>query len=597
MSRKQKLELTWVGKSSERKLEPRILLLEETYPNIISAQTKNDLYDNSLIQGDNLLALKALEESFADKVKCIYIDPPFNTKQALENYDDGLEHSIWLSLMKDRLVLLRALLAESGTIFIHIDDNELAYLTVLADEVFGRSNRRYVITFKQGSATGHKAINPGCVSTTNFILIYSKSVEHWKPNRVFTDRERDSRYGQYIANRDAHWSEWQFITLFEAFSRKQQIDPRAARKLIRDNPERLDEFVVENAPSVIQWARPDYDSVSKVARLTIEQSQRDTQKMFRLVRDGYSDMYLRNGQRILFYSDKLKMIDGRPVAGEPLTTLWDDILSNNIHKEGSVDFPKGKKPEALVKRCIELSTVEGDWVLDSFAGSGTTGAVAHKMRRRWIMVEAGEQATTHIVPRLCRVIGGEDCEGVTKSVGWTSGGGFRLFRLAPSLLEKDRWGNWIISKEYNPVMLARAMCKHMCFTYAPSQITLEYWNHGFSSERDFIYVTTQALTYSMLKALSHDVGPDRHLLICCKAFSGKADEFSNLSIRRIPQSVLANCEWARDDYSLRVTNMPTPESTVEEPAPKRVSQPARGDRKAASDRAPGLFNQPAETDA
>ena len=222
--------------------------------------------------------------------------------------------------------------------------------------------------------------------------------------------------------------------------------------------------------------------------------------MFRVVRDGYSDIYLSNGLRILFYSDKLKNIDGQLVAGEPLTTLWDDILSNNIHKEGGVDFPKGKKPEALLKRCMELSTVTGDLVLDSFAGSGTTGAVAHKMGRRWIMVELGDPRRHPYRPALEEGHRRRDAGGVTKSVGWQGGGGFRFFRLAPSLLEKDRWGNWVIAKDYNAAMLAEAMCKHMGFTYAPSQDPAEYWRHGLSSEQRLHLRHHGSLTHDQLSA-------------------------------------------------------------------------------------------------
>jgi adenine-specific DNA-methyltransferase len=196
MSRKRRLELTWIGKEERPRLEPRILLEDEN--NSYHAKihvTDHDIFDNILVHGDNLLALKALEQQFTGQVNCIYIDPPFNTQQAMPNYDDGIEHSLWLTLMRDRLEILHRLLAIDGTLFVHIDDNELGYLIALLDSIFGRSNRLYVVTFKQGSATGHKSINPGCVSTTNFILLYAKDKSAWRPNRVFTGRERDPRYG------------------------------------------------------------------------------------------------------------------------------------------------------------------------------------------------------------------------------------------------------------------------------------------------------------------------------------------------------------------------------------------------------------------
>jgi hypothetical protein len=199
-------------------------------------------------------------------------------------------------------------------------------------------------------------------------------------------------------------------------------------------------------------------------------------------------------------------------------------------------------------------------VLDSFAGSGTTGAVAHKMGRRWIMVELGDHATTHIVPRLKKVIDGADPGGVTEATGWKGGGGFRFYRLAPSLIETDQFGQKVISKQYNAAMLAEAMCKHMGYTYAPSQDPALYWQQGYSTERDFIYTTTQSLTHDALKALSLEVGPDRTLLICCKAFRARLSDFPNLTVKKIPQAVLDKCEWGRDDYSLSIAK-PAEEAT------------------------------------
>jgi adenine-specific DNA-methyltransferase len=554
MIKKQKLELTWIGKDARPKLEPRILLEDKTKSYHADRRFgENDQFDNRLIFGDNLLALKALEQEFAGKVKCVYIDPPFNTGEMFDHYDDGLEHSIWLSQIRHRFEVICRLLADEGTLFVHIDDNELGYLIVLLDEIFGRSNRLYVVTFKQGSATGHKSINPGCVSTTNYILIYSKKKSAWKPNRVFTSRDRDKRYGQFIVNRQEPYAKWQIITLTKAFARHANVDEKTARKILKDDPSSLEEFVLENPGSVIRTARPDYDSVSEAARAMIDESKRKPLTIFRLARVDHSDMYFKGGERILFYVDKLKEVDGKFVAGEPLTTLWDDILSNNLHNEGGIEFPKGKKPERLIKRCFELTTVPGDLVLDSFAGSGTTGAVAQKMGRRWIMVELGEHCHTHIIPRLQKVVDGEDKGGITEAVGWKGGGGFRYYHLAPSLLEKDKWGNWVIHRDYNAAMLAEALCKLEGFTYAPSDTM--YWQQGYSTERDFLYVTTATLSHEQLQQLADEVGPERSLLVLCPAFRGKSD-FPNLTVRKIPKQVLSRCEWGHDDYSLQVENLP-----------------------------------------
>lgn len=561
MSKKQKLELTWIGKEDRTRLEPRILIEDPELSYHATARRAGDIFDNMLIQGDNLLALRALEQDFAGKVKCAYIDPPFNTKQAFDHYDDGLEHSVWLSMMRARIEILHKLLDKNGSLFVHIDDNEVGYLIVLIDEIFGRANRVSIVTFKQSAASGPKAINPGIVTTNNFILYYAKDKEAWKPSRVFTATSRDDRYSKYIANFADPFSEWQLLGLRQAFLSSEHMTSWSdAKKQYGDELDtKLDKFVLDHAERVVRTARVAPKDVNENARKALQCSVEDPGKVFKSDREDKDSYYFLSGEQLIFYQTKTKLIDGIRTTAAPLTNLWDDLLSNNLHAEGGVDFPNGKKPEALIKRIIELSTDHGDLVLDSFAGSGTTGAVAHKLGRRWIMVELGEHCHTHIAPRLTRVVRGDDKSGVSKAVGWQGGGGFRFYRLAPSLLEKDRFGNWVIAKQYNPAMLAEAMCKLMGFTYAPSPEPEAYWQHGHSTETDFIYVTTQSLTHDALRKLSEEVGTKRTLLVCCKAFSGREASFLNLTIKKIPQVVLTKCEWGRDDYSLRVANLPVVE--------------------------------------
>jgi adenine-specific DNA-methyltransferase len=170
------------------------------------------------------------------------------------------------------------------------------------------------------------------------------------------------------------------------------------------------------------------------------------------------------------------------------------------------------------------------------------------------MVELGEHCHTHIIPRMKKVINGEDPGGITKAVDWKGGGGVRYFRVAPSLLEKDKWGNWIISHDFNPARLAEAACKLEGFVYSPSDSV--YWQHGHSTERDFIYVTTQMLNHEQLQELSDEVGPERSLLVLCIAFRGAAEKYPNLTVKKIPKQVLSRCEWGHDDYSLNVENLP-----------------------------------------
>lgn len=426
--------LHWLNKDTATKAAARsdYRLLQHA-PELSYGDSNNE---NLLIQGDNLEALKALLPFYAGKVKCMYIDPPFNTKQAFAEYDDNLEHSIWLGMLFPRLELLHQLLSEDGTIAVHIGDDELAYLITILDEIFGRKNRVSLCTFKQGAATGHKAINPGLVTVTNYIAIYSKNKSDWKPNRIFTEKKRDSRYSRFIKNVSDHYSKWDFSTLSSAFSDYMEVSIKDLKSMLGEEYElKLNEFVLKNSNSVIRTARPDYNAVGEEVRRAIDTSVDNRGEVIFHPRENHPDMYFINGERILFYRSKLKEIDGELVSGEPLTNLWDDLLSNNLHNEGGVKFPKNKKPENLIKRVIELSTDEGDIVLDSFLGSGTTAAVAQKLNRRYIGIEIGDHAQTHCQPRLRKVVDGEQ-GGISKVVNWQGGGGFRFCKLGPAVFDE-----------------------------------------------------------------------------------------------------------------------------------------------------------------
>jgi adenine-specific DNA-methyltransferase len=248
-------------------------------------------------------------------------------------------------------------------------------------------------------------------------------------------------------------------------------------------------------------------------------------------------------------------INGKLTTVAAATNMWDDLLSNNLHKEGDVSFPNGKKPEGLIKRILELSTDEGDFVLDSFAGSGTTGAVAHKMGRKWVMVELGEHCHTHIQPRIQKVCNGTDQSGISKAVNWQGGGGFKYYYMAPSLLKKDRYDQWVINEDYNAPMLAAAMAKHENFRYCPDEVY--YWKQGRSSEKDYIFTTTTHLTAEHLDRIHEEMQSDESLLICCKSYFRGADgKYDNITVKKIPSMLLGRCEFDRDDYSLNIVDMP-----------------------------------------
>jgi adenine-specific DNA-methyltransferase len=517
----QKLELTWVGKESRPRLEPRILLedTEESY-HALHRVTDGDIFDNRLIMGDNLLALKALEQEFAGKVKCVFIDPPYNTGSAFEHYDDGVEHSLWLSLMRDRLEIVKRLLSDDGSLWITIDDNEAHYLKVVCDEIFGRPNFVANIIWEKADSPRNSARQ---FSTDHdHILVFSRNPE-WVPCRLERTEEANSIYSNPDNDERGPWLPG---------------DPYA------------------NKP----YSKGQYSITGPTGRVFSPPPGR----YWRISEDKLRDL---DSDGRVWWGPKG---NARPSIKRYLSevgnlvprTLWskNDVGSNRTSKNEmrslfpgvtSFDTPK---PERLLERILNISTIPGEIVLDSFAGSGTTGAVAHKMGRRWIMVELGEHCQTHIIPRLKKVIDGDDKGGVTEAVGWKGGGGFRYFRLAPSLLETDRHGREVISRVYNAEMLSEALCKLEGFTYAPSDAV--YWQHGASTERDFIYVTTQTLGPGQLASLSEEVGSDRSLLVLCSAFRGNPDAFPNLTVKKIPNHIRSRCEWGHDDYSLDVENLP-----------------------------------------
>jgi adenine-specific DNA-methyltransferase len=533
MSRKQRLELTWIGKDEHPRPEPRILLgnSDESYHAKLRI-TDDDIFDNRLIFGDNLLALKALEAEFTGKVNCVYIDPPYNTGSAFAHYDDGLEHSIWLGLMRDRIQVIHRLLHTSGCFFVQADDNEGHYLKVICDEIFGRKN--FIATFLWKKVDSPNDNKVPVTPDHEFIFGYAKSSEAVKlrqrPDSSLLDAYLGpDKDGLYFRDR-----------LLKKNGKNSLRTDRPTMWFPIPDPDGNEIFPVHDDGREACWALGKTAVFELIAKNEIIWKDRGTEGAPKWV------------------PYKREFASSTP--SRPFPTLWTDLPTTRQTKAHQKElFGAGNefatpKPEALIERILQLSTNPGDLILDSFAGSGTTGAVAHKMGRRWILVELGDHCQTHIIPRLHKVIDGNDPGGITEAVEWKGGGGFRYYALAPSLMEKDRWGNWVIAKTYNAPMLAEAVCKLMGFTYAPSES--QYWMHGRSSEQDYIYVTTQSLTHEQLAAIADEVGEKRTLLICCKAFRANPDAFTNLTIRKIPQTVLRKCEWHKDDYSLNVANLP-----------------------------------------
>jgi adenine-specific DNA-methyltransferase len=511
----QKLELTWIGKGEEPKLEPRILIENPEY----SYGDPNS--PNMLIHGDNLLALKALEQDYAGKVKCIYIDPPYNTGNAFEHYDDGVEHSLWLSLMKPRLDILRNLLSNDGSIWISIDADESHYLKVLCDMVFGRQNFVDEVIWQRAYAPIN--LKKTLSRSHDTILVYAKNSIGFELNKLPRSADQNKAYKNPDNDPRGPWQSDNFSVGPAIESKIYEITTPFGRKVLPPKgrcwlltKERFQEFLDDNRI----WFGSKGEGVPRIKRFLSE------------VKDGITAQTLWTYQEVGHNQDAKK---------EAKAFNDDNVFAT-------------PKPEKLMERVIMLASNEGDLVLDSFLGSGTTAAVAHKMGRRWIGVELGEHAKTHCFPRLKAVVDGEQ-GGISKAVNWQGGGGFKFYTLAPSLLKQDKFGNWVISQEYNADMLAAAMAKQEGYKYQPHEST--YWKQGQSAEQDFIFTTTQFLTVEALDSIKDEMQPGETLMICCKSFQKECKgKHSNITIKKIPQLLLGRCEYGREDYSLNIVNLP-----------------------------------------
>ncbi|GHT40206.1 hypothetical protein AGMMS49965_08140 [Bacteroidia bacterium] len=358
---------------------------------------------NMLIQGDNLQALKALLPFYAGQVKCIYIDPPYNTGSAFEHYDDNLEHTKWLSMMYPRLEMLRELLAEDGSIWISIDDDEGHYLKVICDEVFGRNNFVNTVIWQKKFSPSNDA--KWLSDNHDFILVYAKNKEIWKPNLLPRSEEMDTRYKNPDNDIRGVWTSGDLsVKTYSANTDYPIITPSGrvvnppSGYCWRVSKEKLQEMIADNRI----WFGSDGNNVPRIKRFLTD------------VKQGLTSMTIWTYQEVGHNQDAKK-----------------EVVAFN--SESVFTTPK---PERLLDRIITLATCEGDLVLDSFLGSGTTAAVAHKMGRRYIGIEMGEQAKTHCVARLQKVIDGEQ-GGISKTVNWQGGGGFRFFTLGKPVFDSE----------------------------------------------------------------------------------------------------------------------------------------------------------------
>lgn len=563
MEHKGKLELTWVGKYDNKVIEPRILMenREKSYGDPRS--------ENMLIHGDNLIALQALQQDFYGSIKCIYIDPPYNTGSAFEHYDDNLEHSIWLSLMRKRLILLRELLREEGTIWIQIDDEEQAYLKVLCDEVFGRGNFVNMISVNMKNIAGvsgggeDKRLKKNC----EYILIYAKDYsllplfngpyvyteisdlvqqyteegKSWKYTSVLVEPGEKEYYGSTV---DGDGNE------IKVYLRKNPVMMSIKQVATRDGITEKEAyqkygisiFQTTNAQSSIRSRVMEYRTENSIAEdlISIEYVPRTGKNRGTL----YEQFYKGDKCRLFVWlKDTSEVIDGELFKKDLQGTYWDmNAWMKNLTKEGSVEFGNGKKPEQLIRQIFEMATEPGDWVLDSFLGSGTTAAVATKMDRKWVGIELGNHAYTHCKVRLDRIVNGEDAGGITKAVNWEGGSGYHFYELAPSLLIKnERLPIYQINPEYTFEMLCEAICKIEGFKYKRDGVY-----HGYSSEKRFIHITKEYVNGEYIRSVATTLGENQSLLIYGTKVQSELRLPDNIEVKRIPKDLMDKCTFENE---------------------------------------------------
>lgn len=520
-----KLELTWFGKDEPMHIEPRLLI-----ENVELSNTAADPdTENILIHGDNLLALKALESKYAGKVKCIYIDPPYNTGYAFEHYDDNMEHSIWLQLMRSRLQVLRFLLHETGTIWISLDDNEAHYLKVLCDEIFGRKNFIADVAWEKADSP---RMDAKLFSTRyDHTLVYAKNIDVVQINQVVTDEvpehynkvSEDGRkyYLKPLRYMGAEDSREARPNLYFPITAPDGTEVYPIRNDGTDGRWRWAKEKVESSPELLEWVNG---------------------------RNGWSVYY---------------RIFANEFSTRPPETLWSyQYAGSNRNAKAEIKalFKGDKsfdtpKPEKLIEVILNIATNPGDLVLDSFLGSGTTAAVAHKMGRHYIGVEMGAHAYTHCKVRLDKVISGTDKGGITKSTNWQSGGGYRFYELAPSLINEDPFGEYVINPDYDADMLAAAVALHEGFTYKPNSDM--FWKQSVGNEKSYLFVTTRHLNSTFLDSIKDSMEDDEYLIIACRSFESGLDKaYDHITLKKIPQMLLSRCEFGKTDYNLNIVHPP-----------------------------------------
>ena len=533
-----KLELTWYGKDEPIRVEPRLLIENAALSNTASDPDTQ----NMLIHGDNLLALKALESKYAGQVKCIYIDPPYNTGSAFEHYDDNLEHSQWLNLMQPRLELLKHLLSNDGSIWISIDDDEGHYLKVLCDEIFGRNNYVNTVIWEKKYAPQGNA--QWFTDSHDFVLVYAKNKTTWCPNLLPRSNSMNAKYKNPDGDPKGPWRPDNATISLSGGQRGAQY----ARTGYCEN---IYELKAPNGKTYLPpqgrcWYYPEKRMMEAIAEGKI--------------------FFGKDGQG----APQLKRYMAEVKQGATAMTIWkrDEVGDNQEAKREVRSFNSESvfatpKPERLIERILTLATNPGDLVLDSFLGSGTTAAVAQKMGRRWIGVEMGNHAYTHCKVRLDKVIAGQDPGGITKAQNWQGGGGYRFYEVAPTLINKDPFDEYVINGAYDADMLAAAVALHEGFRYQPDSRL--FWKQSVGNESSYLFVTTRHLNSIYLDSIKDTMEESEYLIIACRSFDSGLDKaYGNITVKKIPQMLLDRCEFGKTDYNLNIVHPPVYDDEAEE---------------------------------
>ena len=533
-----KLELTWYGKDEPIRVEPRLLIENAALSNTASDPDTQ----NMLIHGDNLLALKALESKYAGQVKCIYIDPPYNTGSAFEHYDDNLEHSQWLNLMQPRLELLKHLLSNDGSIWISIDDDEGHYLKVLCDEIFGRNNYVNTVIWEKKYAPQGNA--QWFTDSHDFVLVYAKNKTTWCPNLLPRSNSMNAKYKNPDGDPKGPWRPDNATISLSGGQRGAQY----ARTGYCEN---IYELKAPNGKTYLPpqgrcWYYPEKRMMEAIAEGKI--------------------FFGKDGQG----APQLKRYMAEVKQGATAMTIWkrDEVGDNQEAKREVRSFNSESvfatpKPERLIERILTLATNPGDLVLDSFLGSGTTAAVAQKMGRRWIGVEMGNHAYTHCKVRLDKVIAGQDPGGITKAQNWQGGGGYRFYEVAPTLINKDPFDEYVINEAYDADMLAAAVALHEGFRYQPDSRL--FWKQSVGNESSYLFVTTRHLNSIYLDSIKDTMEESEYLIIACRSFDSGLDKaYGNITVKKIPQMLLDRCEFGKTDYNLNIVHPPVYDDEAEE---------------------------------